>query len=66
MEMKLYAQRKNFDDLASILNKYLGIGKSALKTLKADLTVMALVVLSSQFGNKGKIFRRANKTSRMR
>ncbi|MBU5584675.1 cell division protein FtsI, partial [Enterococcus sp. S181_ASV_20] len=53
---KLYAQEKNFDDLASILNKYLGIKeKSALKTLKSGLNSDGTSkYYQVEFGNKGK------------
>ena len=53
---KLYAQDKNFDDLASILNKYLGIKeKSALKTLKSGLNSDGTSkYYQVEFGNKGK------------
>jgi penicillin-binding protein 2X len=53
---KLYAQEKNFDHLASILNKYLGIKeKSALKTLKSGLNSDGTSkYYQVEFGNKGK------------
>ncbi|MBU5362392.1 penicillin-binding protein [Enterococcus raffinosus] len=53
---KLYAQEKNFDDLASILNKYLGIKeKSALKTLKSGINSDGTSkYYQVEFGNKGK------------
>ncbi|MFQ8678149.1 MAG: penicillin-binding transpeptidase domain-containing protein [Enterococcus avium] len=53
---KLYAQEKNFDDLASILNKYLGIKeKTALKTLKSGLNSDGTSkYYQVEFGNKGK------------
>lgn len=53
---KLYAQEKNFDELAAILNKYLGISKkSALKTLNSGINSDGTSkYYQVEFGNKGK------------
>ncbi|MBO0412033.1 penicillin-binding protein [Enterococcus hulanensis] len=53
---KLYAQEKNFDELASILHKYLGIKeKSALKTLESGINSDGTSkYYQVEFGNKGK------------
>lgn len=53
---KLYAQEKNFDELASILHKYLGIKeKSALRTLKSGINSDGTSkYYQVEFGNKGK------------
>ncbi|MGX7203886.1 penicillin-binding transpeptidase domain-containing protein [Enterococcus pingfangensis] len=53
---KLYAQEKNFDELASILHKYLGIKKkSASKTLKSGINSDGTSkYYQVEFGNKGK------------
>lgn len=53
---KLYAQEKNFDELASILHKYLGIKeKSVLKTLKSGINSDGTSkYYQVEFGNKGK------------
>lgn len=53
---KLYAQEKNFDELASILHKYLGIKeKTALKTLKSGINSDGTSkYYQVEFGNKGK------------
>jgi len=53
---KLYAQEKNFDELASILHKYLGIKeKTALKTLNSGINSNGTSkYYQVEFGNKGK------------
>lgn len=53
---KLYAQEKHFNELASILNQYLGIKKkTALKTLKGGLNSDGTSkYYQVEFGSKGK------------